>query len=263
MIKLKTLLREADWEGNKSPDYIMYWVKKHAPSIAAKLGERIDKELGGGMNGVAFLLQSGKVMKLTGDPKEVAAASRYRTKQNVPHIASVYDVRKLEGDIVDPEDPTLDTITRNMIEGAVQHYVIILDYIIPLSEYEKQIWLYTHRDYLNPTYTDEHVKTRIGMTIDNTSTMSYATTLADNWLDKLIAQRQGVLAAFRRNSVHSNEAHEDNVGWNRQGQLVHFDWWMRLHSDYNETKYQTTPRRLNKPVKYDASGIDTPNDPTM
>ena len=58
-------------------------------------------------------------------------------------------------------------------------------------------------------------------------------------------------------------AHEDNVGWNSQGQLVHFDWWMRLHSDYNETKYQTTPRRLNKPVKYDASGIDTPNDPTM
>lgn len=123
MIKLKTLLQEADWAGNKSPDYIMYWVKKHAPSIAAKLGERIDKELGGGMNGVAFLLQSGKVMKLTGDPREVAAASRYRTKQRVPHIASVYDVRKLEGDIVDPEDPTLDMITRNMIEEIGRAHV--------------------------------------------------------------------------------------------------------------------------------------------
>jgi hypothetical protein len=260
MIKLKTLLIES--LRSEDPNHVMYWILKHAPSIAAKLGEQIDKELGGGANGVAFLLQSGKVMKLTGDIQEVAAASRYRTKQNVPHIASVYDVRKLEGDIVDPTDPNYEKFKASW-DRSRQFYVIILDAVTPLSEYEKQIWLYTHRDYLNPTYTDEHVKTRIGMTIDNTSTLSYATTLADNWLDKLIAQRQGVLAAFRRNSVHSNEAHEDNVGWNSQGQLVHFDWWMRLHSDYNETKYQTTPRRLNKPVKYDASGIDTPNDPTM
>ena len=71
MIKLKTLLMES--LRSEDPNHVMYWIVKHAPSIAVKLGEQIDKELGGGANGVAFLLKSGKVLKITGDPREVAA----------------------------------------------------------------------------------------------------------------------------------------------------------------------------------------------
>ena len=78
--------------------------------------------------------------------------------------------------------------------------------------------------------------------------------LPETWINTMITQRQSVLAAFRRNQVYTREAHSENMGWSRHGKLVHFDWWM---------SFQDKPRRLNKSVQYDASGIDTPNDPTM
>jgi hypothetical protein len=257
MIKLKTLLTESGW--SNSPEAPIYWIKKHAPSIAIKLGEQIDKELGGGYNGVAFLLKSGKVLKITGDNREAAAASRYRTKQNVPHIVSVYDVRKLEGDIVDPDDPTLDTIIRNMIESANQHYVIIMDYVTPFTDHEKDVWDRIYLDYLNPRFTDEITENELLSYVDENDWL----TLPINWIDKIITQRQSVLAAFKRNSVFAQEAHPENMGWNRQGQLVHFDWWMHDQKSDFQNDMQNRPRRLNKSVQYDASGIDTPNDPTM
>jgi hypothetical protein len=258
MIKLKTLLEQSGW--SNSPEAPIYWIKKHAPSIAIKLGEQIDKELGGGANGVAFLLKSGKVLKITGDNREAAAASRYRTKQNVPHIVSVYDVRKLEGDIVDPNDPTLDTIIRNMIESADQHYVIVMDYVTPFNDNEQRVWREISDDYLSPRFSDEITREELESFIDEHQNL----TLPERWIDTMITQRQSVLAAFRRNSVYTLEAHGENMGWNRQGQLVHFDWWMRLDSDHDLIQqFETHPRRLNKSIKYDASGIDTPNDPSM
>jgi hypothetical protein len=52
------------------------------------------------------------------------------------------------------------------------------------------------------------------------------------------------------------------MGWNKQGQLVHFDFWM---SDWDGmgAPMKSKPRRLNKAVRYDATGIDTPNNPDM
>jgi hypothetical protein len=248
MIKLKTLLTESGW--SDSPEAPIYWIKKHALSIAAKLGEQIDEELGGGWNGVAFLLRSGKVLKITGDNKEAAAASRYRTKQNVPHLVSVYDVRKLEGDVVNPNDPAIDTITRNMIDSANQHYVIIMDYATPFTDHEKDVWDLVYQDYLSPRFNDALTRDELLNALEENSYLR----LPEGWIDTMITQRQSVLAAFRRNSVYAREAHSENMGWSRHGKLVHFDWWM---------SFQDKPRRLNKSIKYDASGIDTPNDPTM
>jgi hypothetical protein len=256
MIKLKTLLIESGW--SDSPASPIYWIKKHAPAIANKLGEQIDKELGGGANGVAFLLRSGKVLKITGDISEVAAASRYRTKQRVPHIVSVYDVRKLEGDIIDPTDPTIDIITRNMIDAADQHYVIIMDHVTPLSDAERKVWPEISQHYFDTRFGDEITREECLEIIED---HDYSTQL-ESFVNRIITQRQSVLAAFRRNSVFVQEAHSENMGWNRQGQLVHFDWWMSLDSIFG-TRFQDKPRRLNKPIRYDASGIDTPGDPTM
>jgi len=82
----------------------------------------------------------------------------------------------------------------------------------------------------------------------------------EDWASRLMSQRQSVLSAFKRNSIMPSEAHGDNMGWNKQGQLVHYDFWMQTNNGFS---MQSTPRRLNKPVKYDASGIDTPNNPDM
>ena len=257
MIKLKTLLAES--LRSEDSNHVLYWILKHASNIAIKLGEQIDKELGGGANGVAFLLKSGKVLKITGDDQEVAAASRYRTKQNVPHIVSVYDVRKLEGDIVNPEDPNYEKFKTSWDRGR-QFYVIIMDAVTPFSKNEQRMWQLIGQDYLNSSFNDENTEDKLLHTIDENQHL----TLPECWVNTMITQRQSVLAAFRRNNVYAREAHSENMGWNRQGQLVHFDWWMSLDYDFRGyPRFQTRPRRLNKSIQYDASGIDTPNDPTM
>ena len=248
MIKLKTLL--ADSLRSEDPSHVLYWILKHASSIAAKLGEQIDKELGGGANGVAFLLKSGKVLKITGDVLEVAAASRYRTKQNVPHLVSVYDVRKLEGDIVNPQDPNYEKFKTSW-DRSRQFYVIVMDYVTPFNNHEQSVWQDLGLDYLNPRFDDEITREEFESFIDGNT---YGRMLPETWINTMITQRQSVLAAFRRNQVYTREAHSENMGWSRHGKLVHFDWWM---------SFQDKPRRLNKSVQYDASGIDTPNDPTM
>jgi len=257
MIRLKTLLIES--LRSEDPNHVLYWILKHASNIAIKLGEQIDKELGGGANGVAFLLRSGKVLKITGDTQEVAAASRYRTKLNVPHLVSVYDVRKLEGDIVDPNSPDYAKFKTSW-DRSRQFYVIIMDYVTPFDNHEQQVWTRIYTDYLNPRFNDEITEEELISYIDENPYLR----LPEGWIEKMIAQRQSVLSAFRRNSVYTFEAHGENMGWSRHGKLVHFDWWMRLDSDFfGNTRFQNKPRRLNKPVQYDASGIDTPNDPTM
>ena len=249
-----------EWH-DTDPAHVKYWIMKHVPAIAAKLGEQIDRKLGGGMNGVAFLLKSGKVLKITGDKQEVAAASRYRTKQRVPHLVSVYDVRELEGDIVDPTSPDYATFKTSW-DRSRQHYVIIMDAVTPFNNHEQSVWQDLGQDYLNPRFDDEITREELESFIDGNT---YGRMLPETWINTMIAQRQSVLAAFRRNQVFTQEAHAENMGWNRQGQLVHFDWWMVDQTQTSDTwtRFQDKPRRLNKPVRYDASGIDTPNDPTM
>ena len=244
---------------SEDPNHVLYWILKHAPHIASRLGEQIDKELGGGANGVAFLLKSGKVLKITGDTQEVAAASRYRTKQRVPHLVSVYDVRKLEGDIVNPQDPDFAKFKTSW-DRSRQFYVIIMDAVTPLSDAERKVWPGISQYYFDTRFGDEITREECLEIIEE---HNYYTQL-ESFVNRIIEQRQSVLAAFRRNQVYTAEAHSDNMGWNRQGQLVHFDWWMSLDSDgFGYTQFQDRPRRLNKPIRYDASGIDTPGDPTM
>jgi hypothetical protein len=259
MIKLKTLLEQTHYA---DPMARQYWLEKRAPAIAAQFGEQLDRVLGGGSNGVAFLLRSGKVMKLTNDRWEVAAASRYRTKQNIPHLVSVYDVRPVTGELVQTTDPEFKSISDYHKEYFLRFnsrigdlYAIIMDYVTPFDDNEKGIWYKIHGDYLSTRFSDELTAMELADKMEGSRFK-----VPEGWADRLIAQRQSVLSAFKRNNIMAYEAHGDNMGWNKQGQLVHYDFWM-LSQDGNSM--QGTPRRLNKPVKYDASGIDTPNNPDM
>ncbi len=275
MIRLKELLESGNYSSGKysvntkDPNNVQYWMIKHAPSIAQQLGETIGQLLGGGLNGLAWLLQSGRVMKLTPDTKEVAAASRYRTKQSVPHLVAVYDVRPITGpraDIANPEfdattDPAFKRAQANMINATEPWYVIIMDRVTPFTYPEGIMWSNVRRMYLDSRYPDAEVLDRLNYQYDFPSTKGK---LATGWIERLMQQRSSVIAAFRRNRVHGDEAHEENMGWNQQGKLVHFDWWMLGDPKADShPRYESKPRRLNKPVRYDATGIDTPGDPNM
>jgi len=263
MIKLKTLLEQTYYT---SPTSKQYWIENRAPALAAQFGEKFDRVLGGGNNGVAFLLTSGKVMKITNDRWEVAAASRYRTKQNVPHLVSVYDVRPITGDIVNTNDPGFQNTPEDFKSYILDlnnndWYAIIMDYVTPFDDNEKRIWDRSsfNTDYLNSRFTDEITRDELEDAISRYGGAS----LSEQFINRLINQRQSVLAAFKRNNIIANEAHGDNMGWNKHGQLVHFDFWMITPNNALYAGPEKTPRRLNKAVRYDASGIDTPNNPDM
>jgi hypothetical protein len=259
MIKLKTLLEQA-W---KNPQGEMYWINRRVEVIAAQFAETVESMLGAGQNGMAYRLTSGKVLKLTPDRNEVAAASRYRTRQSSQHLVSVYDVRPITGAIIDPEDAAASDDLRSRLEWTRPWYAIIMDYVTPFTPHERTIWEYTYADYLNTRYTDDNVRLEIEDAMNNTRNLSTATTLPASWIDRIITQRAGVLKAFARYQIYASEAHEDNMGWSPQGQLVHFDFWMRAYQGNQPIGVQNKARRLNKPVRYDASGIDTPNNPDM
>lgn len=257
MIKLKTLLEQVRYD---NPAGAKYWMEKRGPAIAAQFGEQFDRVLGGGSNGVAFLLKSGKVLKLTNDRWEVAAASRYRTKQNVPHLVSVYDVRPVTGDLVQATDPEFQSIPEDFKSFLLDlnndnWYAIIMDYVTPFDDNEKGIWYKIQADYVSARFSDELTAMELEDKMEGSRFK-----VPEGWADRLMSQRQSVLAAFKRNNIMPSEAHGDNMGWNKQGQLVHYDFWMQTNNGFS---MQSTPRRLNKPVKYDASGIDTPNNPDM
>jgi hypothetical protein len=259
MIKMKTLLEQA-W---KNPQRELYWIDRRVPSIAAQFGETVDRILGAGYNGMAYLLTSGKVLKVTPDRNEVAAASRYRTRQASQHVVRVYDVRPITGAIIDPEDAEASDDQKARMQFGATWYAIIMDYVTPFTPYERLIWEYTYADYLNTRYSDQDVMMEIQDAIENTKNLSTAVDMPASWIDNIIAQRTSLLAAFRRHRIYASEAHDENMGWNAQHQLVHFDFWMRTSGDIATSTIQRVPRRLNKPVQFDATGIDTPNNPDM
>lgn len=268
MIRLTDLLLEG---AQDDPNYVQYWMIKHAPSIAQQLGETTSRLLGGGMNGLAWLLQSGRVMKLTPDTKEVAAASRYRTKQSVPHLVAVYDVRPITGpraDIANPEfaattDPWFKRMQADRINATEPWYVIIMDHVTPLTDAEQFMWFRAQQMYLDAGFPDAQVLDALQQR--ETDMPRAKGQLTTGWIERLMQQRSSVISAFRRNRVYGSEAHGENMGWNQQGKLVHFDWWMLSDPKRPDwgSRYEYKPRRLNKPVRYDATGIDTPGDPNM
>jgi hypothetical protein len=182
---------------------------------------------------------------------------------------AVYDVRPITGDraqIDNPEfaattDPWFKRMQADRINQTEPWYVIIMDHVTPFTYPESIIWRNVQRRYLDPRYPDDQVLDRLNHESDFTPVRG---NLSTGWIDRVMQQRRSIISAFSRNRVHGDEAHGENMGWNQQGKLVHFDWWM-LGDPKAETqpRYETKPRRLNKAVRYDASGIDTAGDPNM
>ena len=67
-------------------------------NIAKSLGTSVDKVLGAGGMGTAILLKNGKVLKLTGDPKEILTAQKL-VKNPIPGMANYESVNLLNNGI--------------------------------------------------------------------------------------------------------------------------------------------------------------------
>ena len=224
MIKLVKLLQEASLP--------IDMVKK----LALEMGETVTDVISGGANGVAYATTSGKVVKLTGDPAEVALATRLRTKRLYKHIINVYEVRPIEN-----------------LNGS---YLILMDRITPFHIGEERQWFNIRKEYLDRKNSDKDF-TEFVATLPKKSTYY---TLDSNFIEKITQQRTGLLRDFSELRIIWEEAHGGNMGWNRHGNLVHFDAWQTVHHtqlgtsgdsalDYDEANETPYSRGLAKPLQ--------------
>jgi hypothetical protein len=213
MIRLKTLL----WE---RLEYDLDTVKQ----LAQDMGETVTEALGKGANGVAYALESGRVLKITPDRAEVALATRLRTKRLYKHIVNVYDVRALK---------------------SMDQHVIIQDRVDPLSDNHIRIWNEIRYTYMDLRWSDAEVRARIPQLIANT----FKTERDDAFIDRIMPQRKGLMRDFNELRIVWREAHGANMGWNRHDSLVHFDAWQHEHyskiPEYLRQAGGEMPRNLN------------------
>lgn len=181
--------------------------------IATALGETVTEELGKGVNGIAYATESGRVFKITADAAEVALATRLRTKRLYKHIVNVYDVRKL------PESYNKEW------GGTLPSYVIIQDRVEPIEENHRNIWNQIRPEYLNTAISDSEFRKIVPKLIENSS----KTTPDDSFIDRIMPQRLSVSRDFSELRIDVSEAHGNNMGWNRHGNLVHFDAHQHEH----------------------------------
>jgi hypothetical protein len=254
MIKLKHILAEISrtaaeeyaFDSRRSP--VKYPIYEYVPRIASMLGETVSgAQLGEGAYGTAFPLASGKVMKITQDPEEVASAAHFRTRRKTPHIMSYYDARAIS--------------PRN---GHNQFFVLTMDRVTPLTQWQQNLW--DPHLYFTATNTDAYVQDMIGRRASSMNSPSQA----DEFIQRIVSQRAAVLRAVASFGVRTYEAHRGNVGFDAMGRLTIFDMWS-TRSATSATQV-TSLRKMLKTLDLtpyldqaqpDASGIDTPNNPDM
>jgi hypothetical protein len=216
MIKLIKLLNEA------------YVSEDMLKQLATEMGETIVDFLGTGANGKAYLTQSGKVIKYTEDSAEVALASRLRKKRLYKHIVNVYDVRA--------------------IENLNDAYIILMDKVDTLNDSQEAQWNAVRREYLDRKNSDKQFLDWVDYQPERTASR----TIDSEFINKITQQRAGLLRDFSELRIVWDEAHGGNMGWNKHGNLVHFDAWQEEHY----TKGYRT-RFNGEPIRRDDGKLDT------
>jgi len=254
MIRLKSLLAEISREEaeqyarmNSARNAIRYDILEYAPRIASMLGETcLGESMGEGSYGTAFPLASGKVMKLTIDPDEVASAAHFRTRRKTPHIMSYYDVRA-----VAPKN------------GYNQYFVLTMDRVTPLTDWQKHLW--KPSVYFDAKNTDSDVRNTLEYELRSDPPAEKL-----KFIDDIVSQRGAVQRAVASFGVKTYEAHANNVGFDAMGRLTIFDMWS-TRSNGTATQIASIRKMLKTLdltpylgiAQPDSSGVDTPGDPNM
>lgn len=255
MIRLRDLITET------THAEVYDYLRQHIDRIAAEHAETPARKLGAGYWGEAWLMQSGRVLKFTADPNEVALAARTSRRPASPHLIGVYSVRPITG--IPLKDP--NTLYDDPAEwqsgryGARGYYVIHQDGITPLSEYGVTLEFAYNSLYtaiFNGGWTTEQLLQRI-------ERMNYSNRDAE-LLQRIVSQADSIRRDIRRFGVNFTEAHSGNVGFNASGNFVIYD--MQAMQGAPGVK----PSNLGRPINmqqiapvHTTDGIDTPGDPDM
>lgn len=208
-IKLTSLLAESDnlrvshYEQNEETDHQL---KLQIDAIAASVSEVVTEKLGSGAFGTAWLCESGRVIKLTPDQREVTTAMRRRGKV-VPHVVTYYGIYTV----------TLDV---DNIEWYNSRFLLVMPYVKPLTLTQHETWnkLTGHIDYLDQT----------GNWPGTDSVMERMHIFSDpDFAQLAIAQRDEFLKALKKYNIYKTEVHSDNIGLDQQNRITAFDMHTR------------------------------------
>lgn len=265
MISLRRILQEVQTPGTWRDEDLRI-LNEFSSQIANQFGETVTGYLDSGAFGLTYRLASGKIMKITQDSMEIAMASKLRSKPKTRHIVSYYDVKQIVG---------LDRIASPNTYGEAGGGVIaaiIMDAVTTLNPAEKYAYREMRQHLLFDSYTTaKYLEDRLESLRVKTGAI---TPDAFNTMQRIIAQRDEIIADFKRHNIEVGEAHANNVGFDQFGQFVVFD--VRFRDRWKIQSYATATMRggiknATNPIflwdlqdaKPDASGIDTPGDPDM
>lgn len=246
MIKLKSLLTELEFTYRNSIEALEPVINQ----VAAQFGETVAQYAGGGANGKAWILQSGKVLKLTADGSEITTALWKKSKGQCKHVVGYYDIRQIINIPIDDIN----------YPGAV--YAIIMDGVTPLTAEQKQWYSRFYDQYFDYRFTDEDLETDIEEVV--TATPEFLA-----FWNNLISQRKSVLIDMKQQGVFTGECHAGNVGFDRKNptQFRVYDVWRQKSMKKAWDSGVPTTRKIDYDVminnKPDSTGIDTPNNPDM
>lgn len=251
MIRLRELLQE-QMTSEKLRQYInTKWLSEDqieqllvydegAALIANQFGETLDtgrtpiqQPMMGAWSKV-WWLQSGKVLKITGNGDEFITAAYYSKRPAAQHVIGYYDVREI------------------LFNGkATDQFAMITDGVTVLNNKQRE----TYHGLWMAGLIDTDPDRPFNVTIEDINkgfitaedyfghTKNYP--LPDKELAKtLLSQRDSILKDVRRFHVDWTEAHAQNVGFDQYGQFVIFDIWSH---DQRQTG-KGASRRMSKSI---------------
>jgi hypothetical protein len=264
MIRLQDLLTEMRW----GPDAdIAKLIDQNIQRIVAEIAESAPSRLGSGYYGTAYQLASGRVLKITADTSEVTTAMRRR--HSVPHLMSYYDIRS----IIMPNVPDWQYDLNNT------RFALLMDAVTPLTPAQSSIWdaviAWSSNSYFDLKYTTQEELERQLLPRGFTTHADVPLFRTDfEFYQQVMAQRDAIARAVKRYNIRAYEAHGQNVGIDASGRITIYD----MQTAATTTRFDRSAVRVNRtvnelvgrlpkivlePVKFDATGIDTPGDPTM
>lgn len=181
--------------------------------IADELGEKIGKKIGFGDFGEVFLLESGKVLKLTYDDDEVIIAKKLVKNKNLfKNILNYYNVGEIETNI-----------------KSEYKYFILMDYVKTLSQIEKSVINYAYKPILqfctsfyqsvfHPEFIDSILdKFSIRKIKDNYLERQYTKSEIDQMKQiaiDFIPYVKEIAKDLKLHHINQCDFHGGNLGWN-------------------------------------------------
>jgi hypothetical protein len=192
--------------------------------VAREFGEEVSKKLGAGSFGHAYLLDSGKVMKLTYDENEVIYARKLAKKPWTKYIINYYGVRKL--------DYNISGVPDNDEGQRYDVYGIIMDRVFPLLEDDllakvimhvyQPLIQYTDRYYENITNIKK-IRKELKSTLETENINDKEEFERLVW--EIYPNMVELVKELKKYHIPKTDFHDENIGWCYTGKkrLVLFD----------------------------------------